>query len=55
MNHYITIDGKTYEFMMVRANVGWMVHAPGLVPFGADNIAEARDTLRSAYAKKAKV
>lgn len=48
--HHITVNGHIYEFMMVPASSsGYMVHAPGLVPFGANNLSEARDILRSAY------
>lgn len=52
--HKIRVNGQTYEFEMTPpARDGWCaVRAPGLVDFAARDLADARDKLRSAYARQ---
>lgn len=51
--HHVTVDGGTYEFMMVACSDGtYWVEAPGAVRFSVLSLPEARETLRGLYAKK---
>jgi len=45
-------DGQYVKFEMVPTNVGFIVHAPGVIPFGAANVREAKSVLYSLLCKE---
>lgn len=49
----ITVDGQRYVFELHPYPDGpkMQVHAPGVAPFDVESVDEARDVLRSVYAK----
>lgn len=51
MSRYnITVSGQRYKFNAEPIiGGGLIIHAPGVVPFTVDSLAEARNTLRSLY------
>lgn len=52
--HHISVDGQRIEFTTSEAGPGeLLVDAPGVMPFSAASLGEARDTVRSLFAQEA--
>ena len=51
--HFVRIgDGQYVQFQLVKEDVGYTVHAPGVIPFDVSNREEAKHVLYALLCKE---